>query len=58
MKYGNGTMGASAPKNTIEKRRKRSVMKEEDLHWETLEKMLAHSIPPGDSNHPGAFAAE
>ncbi|MDA9831958.1 hypothetical protein N9C66_11525 [Akkermansiaceae bacterium] len=31
----------------IEKRSKRSVMKEEDLHWETLQKMLAHSVPPG-----------
>ena len=26
---------------------KRSVMREEGLHWETLEKMLAHSRPPG-----------
>ena len=31
----------------IVKRSKRSVMKEEDLHWETLQKMLAHSVPPG-----------
>ena len=31
----------------IEKRSKRSVMKEEELHWETLQKMLAHSTPPG-----------
>jgi transposase len=31
----------------IEKRSKRSVMKEEGLHWETLQKMLAHSRPPG-----------
>ena len=26
---------------------KRSVMKEEGLHWETLQKMLSHSQPPG-----------
>jgi transposase len=26
---------------------KRSVMAEEGLHWETLQKMLAHSKPPG-----------
>ena len=26
---------------------KRSVMKEEGLHWETLQKMLSHSRPPG-----------
>ena len=31
----------------IERRSKRSVMKEEVLHWETLQKMLAHSRPPG-----------
>ena len=31
----------------IEGRSKRSVMKEEGLHWETLQKMLAHSRPPG-----------
>ena len=31
----------------IEGRSKRSVMKEEGLHWETLQKMLAHSSPPG-----------
>ena len=30
-----------------EKQSKRSVMREEGLHWETLEKMLAHSQPPG-----------
>lgn len=34
-------------KKLIEKRSKRPVMKEEDLHWETLQKMLAHSAPPG-----------
>ena len=28
-------------------RSKRSVMLEEGLHWETLQKMLAHSRPPG-----------
>ena len=26
---------------------KRSVMAEEGLHWETLQKMLSHSQPPG-----------
>jgi len=31
----------------IEHRSKRSVMAEEGLHWETLQKMLAHSRPPG-----------
>jgi hypothetical protein len=31
----------------VEKRSKRSVMAEERLHWETLQKMLAHSSPPG-----------
>jgi transposase len=31
----------------IEKRSKRSVMAEEGLHWETLQKMLTHSSPPG-----------
>jgi len=31
----------------IDGRSKRSVMKEEGLHWETLQKMLAHSQPPG-----------
>jgi transposase len=31
----------------IEGRSKRSVMAEEGLHWETLQKMLAHSRPPG-----------
>jgi len=31
----------------IEKQSKRSVMKEESLHWDTLQKMLAHSAPPG-----------
>jgi len=31
----------------IEGRSKRSVMKEEGLHWETLQKMLSHSRPPG-----------
>jgi hypothetical protein len=28
---------------------KRSVMIEEGLHWETLQKMLSHSQPPGFS---------
>ena len=28
-------------------RSKRSVMAEEGLHWETLQKMLCHSQPPG-----------
>jgi transposase len=31
----------------IEECSKRSVMKEEGLHWETLQKMLSHSRPPG-----------
>ena len=31
----------------VEKRSKRSVMAEEGLHWETLQKMLMHSRPPG-----------
>jgi hypothetical protein len=31
----------------IDGRSKRSVMAEEGLHWETLQKMLAHSRPPG-----------
>ena len=31
----------------VDKQSKRSVMSEEALHWETLEKMLAHSEPPG-----------
>ena len=26
---------------------KRSVMSEEGLHWESLQKMLSHSRPPG-----------
>ena len=30
-----------------EERSKRSVMKEESLHYETLERMLKHSHPPG-----------
>ena len=30
-----------------DKQSKRSVMREEGLHWETLEKMLAYSRPPG-----------
>ena len=30
-----------------DKQSKRSVMREEGLHWETLEKMLSHSRPPG-----------
>ncbi len=31
----------------VEGRSKRSVMTEEGLHWETLQKMLAHAAPPG-----------
>lgn len=31
----------------VEGRSKRSVMSEEGLHWETLQKMLAHAAPPG-----------
>ena len=31
----------------VEKQSKRSVMNEEALHWETLQKMLAHSQPLG-----------
>lgn len=31
----------------MEGRSKRSVMAEEKLHWETLQKMLAHPRPPG-----------
>lgn len=31
----------------VDKRSKRSVMSEEGLHWETLQKMLSHSRPPG-----------
>jgi len=31
----------------VDGRSKRSVMSEEGLHWETLQKMLAHSRPPG-----------
>ena len=31
----------------VEKRSKRSVMAEEGLHWETLQKMLRYSSPPG-----------
>jgi hypothetical protein len=31
----------------VESRSKRSVMAEEGLHWETLQKMLAHASPPG-----------
>lgn len=31
----------------VEGRSKRSVMSEEGLHWETLQKMLAHARPPG-----------
>jgi hypothetical protein len=31
----------------MEKQSKRSVMSEEGLHWETLQKVLAHSRPPG-----------
>ncbi len=30
-----------------DKQSKRSVMREEGLHWETLGKMLAYSQPPG-----------
>ncbi len=31
----------------VDKQSKRSVMSEEGLHWETLQKMLNHSEPPG-----------
>jgi hypothetical protein len=31
----------------VEGRSKRSVMAEEGLHWETLQKMLAYAAPPG-----------
>ena len=31
----------------VDKQSKRSVMSEEGLHWETLQKMLAHPEPPG-----------
>jgi len=31
----------------VEGQSKRSVMAEEGLHWETLQKMLAHAAPPG-----------
>ena len=31
----------------VDGRSKRSVMSEEELHWETLQKMLSHSSPPG-----------
>ncbi len=31
----------------VDKQSKRSVMSEEGLHWETLQKMLSHSKPPG-----------
>ena len=31
----------------VDGRSKRSVMSEEGLHWETLQKMLGHSRPPG-----------
>jgi len=31
----------------IEGRSKRSVMTEEKIHWETLQKMLSHAQPPG-----------
>lgn len=31
----------------VEGQSKRSVMREESLHWETLQKMLEHSAPPG-----------
>jgi hypothetical protein len=30
----------------VERKPKRSVMKEEGLAWETLKKILAHSQPP------------
>lgn len=32
----------------VDGRSKRSVMSEEGLHWETLQKMLSHSGPPGE----------
>ncbi|MFT7619772.1 MAG: hypothetical protein ACI97A_003429, partial [Planctomycetota bacterium] len=31
----------------VDRQSKRSVMKEEGLHWETLQKMLSHPEPPG-----------
>ena len=31
----------------VEGQSKRSVMAEESLHWDTLQKMLSHSKPPG-----------
>ena len=31
----------------VDGRSKRSVMSKEGLHWETLQKMLAYSRPPG-----------
>ena len=31
----------------VDGRSKRSVMSEEGLHWETLQKMLSHPAPPG-----------
>ena len=31
----------------VDQQSKRSVMAEEDLHWETLQKMLKHPEPPG-----------
>lgn len=31
----------------VDKQSKRSVMSEEGLHWETLQRMLAHPEPPG-----------
>ena len=31
----------------VDGRSKRSVMSEEELRWETLQKMLAYSRPPG-----------
>ena len=31
----------------VEGRSKRSVMREEGIHWETLQRMLLHAAPPG-----------
>jgi hypothetical protein len=39
--------GRGRRKVLVDGRSKRSVMSEEGLHWETLQKMLAYSRPPG-----------
>jgi hypothetical protein len=41
------TLARVRRKVLVEGRSKRSVMAEEGLHWETLQKMLAHAAPPG-----------